>query len=125
MKFTIDNRSGVPLYRQIIEQVKFAIARGNLVPGDQLSTVRQLAVDLSVNPNTVVRAYRQLEIEGVLDTHQGSGTFVGTREPEIDRLERQRMLDQILTELLARASTYGLSLEEVLEGLRLRKEESS
>ena len=125
MRFTIDNRSGVPLYRQIIEQVKFAIARGNLGPGDQLPTVRQLAVDLSVNPNTVIRAYRQLEIEGVLDTHQGSGTFVGTREPEIDRLERQRMLDQILTELLARASTYGLSLEEVLEGLRLRKEESS
>ena len=125
MRFTIDNRSGVPLYRQIIEQVKFAIARGNLGPGDQLPTVRQLAVDLSVNPNTVIRAYRQLEIEGVLDTHQGSGTFVGTREPEIDRIERQRMLDQILTELLARASTYGLSLEEVLEGLRLRKEESS
>ena len=125
MEFAIDARSGVPLYRQIIEQVKFTIARGRLGPGDQLPTLRQLAVDLSINPNTVIRAYRELEIEGVLETHQGSGTFVSTRRPDIDRLERQRMLDQILTDLLARASTYGLSLEDVLEGLRQRKEESS
>ena len=125
MKFAIDVRSGVPLYRQVIEQVKFAIARSNLRPGDQLPTVRQLAVELSINPNTVIRAYRQLDIEGVLETHQGSGTFVSTRKPEIDQLERQRMLDQILTDFLARASTYGLTLENVLAGLRQRKEESS
>lgn len=125
MKFAIDARSGVPLYRQIIEQVKFGIARGKLGPGDQLPTVRQLAVDLSINPNTVIRAYRELEIEGVLETHQGSGTFVSTRKPDIDRLEKQRMLDQILTDLLARASSYGLTLEDVLDGLRQRKEHSS
>ena len=125
MKFAIDPRSGVPLYRQLIEQVKFSIARGGLRPGDRLPTVRQLAVELSINPNTVVRAYRELEIEGVLETHQGSGTFVGTKKPEIDRLEKQRMLNQILTNLLARASTYGLTLEDVLEGLRQRKEEPS
>jgi len=123
--FRIDAKSGVPFYRQIIEQVKFGIARGNLQPGDQLPTVRQLAVDLSINPNTVVRAYRELEIEGVIDTHQGSGTFVGNRKPQVDELERQRMLDQILTELLARASSYGFTLDEVLEGLRQRKESGS
>jgi GntR family transcriptional regulator len=121
----IDAKSGVPFYRQIIEQVKFAIARGDLESGDRLPTVRQLAVDLSINPNTVIRAYRELEIEGVLETQQGSGTFVGQREPQVDELERQRMLDQILTELLARASGYGFSLDEVLEGLRHRKEVSS
>jgi GntR family transcriptional regulator len=121
---SIDAKSGVPFYRQIIEQVKFAIARGDLVPGDRLPTVRQLAVDLSVNPNTVIRAYRELEIEGVLDTQQGSGTFVSDRRPEVDRLERQRMLDQILTEMLARASAYGFMLDDVLEGLRQRKEET-
>ena len=124
MKFAIDGRSGVPLYRQIIEQVKFAIARGRLGPGAQLPTVRQLAVDLSINPNTVIRAYRELEIEGVLDTHQGSGTFVGMRKPEIDALEKQRMLDQILTDLLARAFDYGLTFDDVVEGLRQRKETS-
>ncbi|MFH1845197.1 MAG: GntR family transcriptional regulator [bacterium] len=122
MEISIDHKSGVPFYRQIIEQIKFSIARGDLVPGDRLPTVRQLAVDLSINPNTVVRAYRELEIEGVIDTQQGSGTFVSQQEPEVDQLERQRMLDQILTELLARASSYGLSLEEVLEGLRQCKE---
>jgi GntR family transcriptional regulator len=123
--FRIDTKSGVPFYRQIIEQVKFGIARGDLQPGDQLPTVRQLAVDLSINPNTVIRGYRELEIEGVIDTHQGSGTFVGKRKPRMDELERQRMLDQILTELLARASGYGFTLNEVLEGLRQRKESGS
>ncbi|MGB6363704.1 MAG: GntR family transcriptional regulator, partial [Thermoanaerobaculia bacterium] len=68
MTFQLDTKSGVPIYRQIIEQVKYAIARGELEPGDRLPTVRQLAVDLSVNPNTVVRSYRELEIAGVLDT---------------------------------------------------------
>ena len=123
MTFKIDTQSGVPYYRQIIEQVKYGISRGKLQPGDRLPTVLQLAVDLSVNPNTIIRAYREMEIEDVLETHQGSGTFVGSRKLEIDELERQRMLDQILTELLARATSYGFSLEEVLEGLRQRKEE--
>ena len=125
MKPVIDNQSGVPFYRQIIEQLKFAISRGELAPGDRLPTVRQLAVDLSINPNTVVRAYRQLEIEGVLETQQGSGTFVGSQVPEIDQLERQRMLDQILTDMIARASSYGFTPTDLLDGLRQLKEESS
>ena len=113
MDLRIDFKSGVPFYRQIIEQVKFAIARGDLQTGDQLPTVRQLAVDLSINPNTVIRAYRELEIGGMLETHQGSGTFVGPEKPRIDDIERQRMLDQILTDLLARATGYGFSLHDV------------
>jgi GntR family transcriptional regulator len=123
LELAIDLKSGVPFYRQIIEQVKFAIARGDLGPGDRLPTVRQLAVDLSINPNTVIRAYREMEIEGVLDSQQGSGTYVSGEPPEIDELERARMLDQIVTELMARASGYGFTLEDVLEGLRGRKEE--
>jgi GntR family transcriptional regulator len=120
----IDPKSGVPFYRQIIEQVKFGIARGTLESGDRLPTVRQLAVDLSINPNTVIRAYRELEIEKVINTQQGSGTFVSDRRPDVDRLELQRMLDQILTEMLARASAYGFTVDDVLEGLRQRKEET-
>ena len=125
MNISIDTRSGVPFYRQIIEQVKFAVARGDLTPGDRLPTVRQLAVDLSINPNTVIRGYRELEIAGVLDTQQGSGTFVANHRPDVDRIERQRMLDQILTDMLARASDYGFTLDEVLQGLRQRKEETT
>jgi GntR family transcriptional regulator len=122
-RFRIDTKSGVPFYRQIIEQVKFAIARGDLAPGDQLPTVRQLAVELEINPNTVIRAYRELEIEKVVETQQGSGTYIGHKRPEIDVLEKKRMLDQILTDLLARASSYGFTLDEVLTALRQRKEE--
>jgi GntR family transcriptional regulator len=124
LEFRIDPKSGVPFYRQFIEQVKFAMARGDLQPGTQLPTVRQLAVDLSINPNTVIRAYREMEIEGLLETHQGSGTFVGDRKPDIVAIERQRMLDQIITEMLARASSYGLSFEDILTGLQQRKERS-
>jgi GntR family transcriptional regulator len=122
MEITLDLKSGVPFYRQIIELIKFGIANGELGPGEKLPTVRQLAVNLSINPNTVIRAYRELELAGVITTQQGSGTFVGNEKPEIDRLEKQRMLDQILTEMMARASDYGLTLDEVLEGLRQRKE---
>jgi len=123
LEISIDPKSGVPLYRQIIESVKFAIARGALTPGDKLPTVRRLAVELEVNPNTVIRAYREMEIEGLLDPQQGSGTFVTDDRPQIDALERRRMLDQILTELLARASGFGFTLDEVLDGLRKLKEE--
>jgi len=124
VQIAIDTKSGVPFYRQIIEQVKFAIAQGDLQTGDRLPTIRQLSVDLSINPNTVIRAYRELEIERMLDTQQGSGTFVSKCRPDVDRLERQRMLDQILTDMLARASSYGFTLDEVLKGLRQRKEET-
>jgi GntR family transcriptional regulator len=125
MEFRIDYTSGIPIYRQIIEQVRYGVARGELVTGERLPTVRQLAVDLSINPNTVARAYRELEFEGVLDTQQGSGTFVGRRVPEIDPIERQRRLDRILAELLTQAATYGFTLEELQTALRIRQEASS
>ena len=123
MRFTIDPRSGVPYYRQIIDQVQFAIADGRLGCGDQLPTVRQLAVELKINPNTVGRAYHELEIKGVVSTQMGTGTFVGDEKAEISELERKRMLDQICTELLSRASAYGFTLDEVINALAERAEE--
>ncbi len=121
--FTIDPRSGVPYYRQIIDQIQFAIASGTLATGHQLPTVRQLAVDLKINPNTVARAYQELEIKGVLNTQMGTGTFVADTKIEISALERRRMLDQICTELLSRAAAYGLTLQEVIAALHERAEE--
>ena len=125
MQFVIDAHSGVPFYRQIIDQVQFAIANNTLSPGDRLPTVRQLAVDLKVNPNTVARAYQELEIKGVVNTQMGTGTFVGNEKIEISEIERRRMLDQICTELLSRASAYGLAMSEVIEALRERAEDSA
>ena len=102
-RFRLNLRSGVPAYRQIIDQVLGGIAAGSLKAGDQLPTVRQLAVDLSVNPNTVVRAYRELEIRGVLDSQQGTGTFIAARKTKPSDAERTRRLNQMLGELMARA----------------------
>jgi GntR family transcriptional regulator len=117
---SLDLSSGVPFYRQIIDQVKSAIATGELAPGDRLPTVRQLAVDLSVNPNTVSRAYTELELTGLVETQMGSGTFVGQREVHRDDLERRRMLDQMCQEFLSRVSTHGFTLDDVLDNLSQR-----
>src|SRR6516162_2025835 len=116
--FLLDPHSGVPIYRQIIDRVTGNIAAGVLKAGDQLPTVRQLAVDLSVNPNTVVRAYRELEIRGVLETQQGTGTFISKQQVKRDEAERQRQLSQIAGEFLARAGSAGFTLQELLETLR-------
>src|ERR1700739_3800374 len=89
-RFHLDLHSGVPVYRQIIDQVRGAIASAALTPGDQLPTVRQLAVDLAINPNTVVRAYRELELGGLLETHQGTGTFISDQKIPRAGDERQR-----------------------------------
>ena len=82
LQIQLDVKSGVPFYRQIIDQVKAAIATGTIASGDRLPTVRQLAVDLSINPNTVSRAYTELELTGLVETQMGSGTFVGNRHVE-------------------------------------------
>ncbi|MDX2150296.1 MAG: GntR family transcriptional regulator [Bryobacteraceae bacterium] len=113
----LDLASGVPAYRQVIDQILMAISTGALAAGDQLPTVRQLAVDLSINPNTVVRAYRELEIRGILTTQQGIGTFVSrTQVPAGDAL-RQKRLSQLVGDFVARAGREGFSLNELIERL--------
>jgi GntR family transcriptional regulator len=121
IKIQLDLKSGVPFYRQIIDQVKSAIATGLVGSGDRLPTVRQLAVDLSVNPNTVSRAYTELELTGLVETQMGSGTFVGQKKVEQDEVERRRILDQMCQELLSRASSHGFGLDDILDNLRQRK----
>ena len=124
MKFYIDPASGVPFYRQIIDQIKYAIARDDLKPGDQLPTVRQLAVDLAINPNTVSKSYSQLEILGILQTQQGSGTFISPQKVEVSELERQEKIDTLCREFISSATSYGFTLSELVEALRDRKENS-
>ena len=117
-EFRLDLQSGVPVYRQIIDQVMGGIAAGTLAGGRQLPTVRQVAVDLSINPNTVVRAYRELEIRGVLETQQGTGTFIRHQKVKRDEVERERRLDQLVGEFVARAGAAGLTIDDLLERLR-------
>ena len=119
-RFRLDNASGVPVYRQLIDQVQAGIATGTLSVGYQIPTVRQVAVDLAINPNTVMRAYRELEIRGVLDTQQGTGTFIAPQPAQIDDNDRARRLDQLLDEFVARAGAGGFTLAEVVEALKER-----
>jgi GntR family transcriptional regulator len=119
-EFRLDSQSGVPVYRQIIDQVLGGIAGGNLTAGYQLPTVRQVAVDLSINPNTVVRAYRELEIRGVLETQQGTGTFISQQKVKHDEVERRRQLTQLVSEFVSRAGAAGFTIEELQEQLHER-----
>jgi GntR family transcriptional regulator len=123
-EFRLDAHSGVPVYRQLIDQVTGGIAAGSLEAGDQLPTVRQVAVDLSINPNTVVRAYRELEIRGVLETQQGTGTFISRQKMRRDEVERQRQLSQLVTDFVARAGSAGFTVEELVDQLQDRLNET-
>ena len=117
LAFRLELHSGVPVYRQIIDQVRGGMASGSLVAGDQLPTVRQLAVDLAINPNTVARAYRELELGGLLETHQGTGTFISAQKIKRGNAERERQLTQIVEECVARAGAAGFTVEDLMEQL--------
>jgi GntR family transcriptional regulator len=122
VEFKLDLKSGVPFHRQIVDQIRYGIASDRLMPGEQLPTVRELAVNLQVNPNTVRKAYSELEILGILDTQQGTGTFVSDQQVEISADEKQRMLQQICDELVARGHQYGFTLKEIVTNMERRLE---
>lgn len=122
IEFKLDLKSGVPFHRQIVDQIRYGIASDRLMPGEQLPTVRELAVHLSVNPNTVRKAYSELEILSILDTQQGTGTFVSDRQVEIGEAEKERMLSQICDELVARGNQYGFTLKEIVTQMQRRLE---
>jgi GntR family transcriptional regulator len=113
LKFSLYATNGVPFYKQIILQVEMAIADGRLDTGDQLPTVRSLAVDLQVNPNTVGRAYSELEIRGIVTTQQGTGTFISDHKVKIADVERERILAEITRSFVSHAASYGFNLEEI------------
>ena len=117
-RIQLDLHSGMPVYRQVIDQVRGGIASGLLEPGDQLPTVRQLAVDLAINPNTVVRAYRELELGGLLETHQGTGTFISAQKMKRADAERERQLAQIVGDCVSRAGAAGFTIDDLIEELR-------
>jgi GntR family transcriptional regulator len=122
VEFKLDLKSGVPFHRQIVDQIRYGIASDRLMPGEQLPTVRALAVHLQVNPNTVRKAYSELEILGILDTQQGTGTFVSDQQVEIGEDEKKRMLRQICDELVARGNQYGFTVREIITHMQRRLE---
>ena len=118
MQLHITTNDGVPIYLQIVNQIKYLVASGRLSAGDELPPIRALAEQIVVNPNTVARAYRELELGGMLETHQGTGTFVAKKKPEKNNAERERQLTQMAGEFAARAGAAGFTVEDLLERLR-------
>jgi GntR family transcriptional regulator len=123
LSIVLDPTGGVPFYRQIILQIEMAIADGRLAVGSQLPTVRGLAVDLEINPNTVARAYNELEIRGIVTTQQGTGTFISDKKVELSDVEREQVLVRLVQTFLGSASSYGFTVPEIVSYLQtLHKE---
>jgi GntR family transcriptional regulator len=122
--FHIDAKHPTPLYHQLERSIKFAIATGKLRIGDQLPTVRQLAVELRINANTVAKVYAELERSGVLETRRGVGTFVQERPAEsaFSRRDRDRNLRELADHFIAETHTRGFSIDEVIEHLQSRRD---
>lgn len=121
IKFILDPKAGVPFYRQIIDQIRFGIASGNLAIGEQLPTVRALAVELKVNLNTVAKAYKELEIQNILETQQGTGTFISGVEMKIGESERKEKLNSIVREVTTITLSYGFTIDELINELKNQK----
>ena len=115
--FRVQPGSGEPIYQQLVRQVKHSVATGVLPAGEQLPTVRELASELVVNPNTVARAYRELERDGVLQSVRGRGTFVRSGPPMLGRAERRRRLRPVLEQAIAEARTLGFGDAELVSEL--------
>ena len=127
--FSVDPSRGEPLFQQLVDAVKKAVATGALAPGDRLPSVRELAADLLINPNTIAKAFRELESEGVTVGRAGTGTFVAERPPALSKDERRRRLLEALEGALAAAAVTGVGraearriFEEALERLRFAEE---
>jgi GntR family transcriptional regulator len=121
IKFILDPKAGTPFYRQIVDQIKFGIASGKLAVGEQLPTVRSLAVELKVNLNTVAKAYKELEIQSILETYQGTGTFINKSEINLSDKERNSKLQDICREFMTIAFNYGFTIDDMIHELQNQK----
>jgi GntR family transcriptional regulator len=119
---TINLADGVPIYRQIVNQVKYLVASGLIQPGEELPPIRTLALQLKVTPNTIVKAYGELEISGVIHKRRGSGTFVSEGRPQqVTLRERRRVVEQRIDVLLAEAHQLNFTEDDILRMVRERR----
>ena len=121
MDITINLADGVPIYRQIFNQVKYLVASRLLRPGEELPPIRTLALQLKVTPNTIVKAYHELEVAGVIQKRHGSGTFVSDERPQLAVRERRRVIEQRIDSLLAEAHQLNFSTDDIVRMVRERK----
>jgi GntR family transcriptional regulator len=112
INFTLDFANGVPIYRQIIQQIEYAVLARRLKPGDKLPTIRSLAVDLKINPNTIVKAYNELEIRGILATQVGSGTYISDKRPEAEDDSLNRKIREVVSRFVQDMRDLGVEIKE-------------
>jgi len=122
MDIHISPHDDVPIYAQIVNQVKYLVASGRLAPGEELPAIRVLAQQLTVNPNTVARAYQKLEEAGIVEKRRTAGTYVSAAGSPLARRERRKILIERIDALLAEARQLGIPTDEVVELLRQRDE---
>ena len=115
INFTLDPVNGAPIYRQIIQQIEYAILSGRMRPGDRLPTIRSLAVELKTNPNTIARAYGELEIRGILATHVGSGTYISDKKPVMEDDSLNRKIQKVLGRFVQEMRDLGVEKRELVK----------
>ncbi len=113
MFLKVDHSSGVPIYRQIMEQIKYSIARGALQAGDQLPAIRQLSLELQVNPNTVVKAYSELEHGQVIETRRGMGTFISDKKIAISKDGKMEIISKLVERLVVEAVQLEVDEDDI------------
>jgi GntR family transcriptional regulator len=118
LHFQINSHSGVPVYRQMMDQVKYYVASGALKPGDQLPSIRELAQKLAINPTTVVRVYNDLEHEGIIEMRHGKGAFVADAGRRMTAAERKQTLRRLARQLAVEAVQMGVPASQVLQAVR-------
>jgi len=121
MDITINPTDGVPIYRQIANQIRYMVASGLVEPGEEIPSVRGLALRLKVTPNTVVKAYHELESAGVLEKRPGAGTYVKAGPMPLAKQERDRIIEHRIDGLLAEGHQLGFTVDELLDALRRRQ----
>jgi len=115
INFTLDPVNGTPIYRQIIQQIEYAILSGRMKPGDRLPTIRSLAVELKTNPNTIARAYSELEIRGILATQVGSGTYISDKKPVMEDDSLNRKIREVLARFVQEMRDLGVEKRELVK----------
>ncbi|MCL2093333.1 MAG: GntR family transcriptional regulator [Treponema sp.] len=121
--FFLDQGDGTPIYRQIIRQIEYAIVSGRLKKGDKLPTIRSLAVELKANPNTIAKAYGELEIRGILETQVGSGTYISDQMPNLEDEGPDRMIRELAGRFIRDMKDLGVDKKELVRVINAHKED--
>jgi len=125
ISFSLNQENGAPIYRQIIQQIEYAVLSGRMQPGDRLPTIRSLAVELKTNPNTIAKAYGELEIRGVVETQVGSGTYISDKKPVLEDDSLNRKIREVIGRFVQDMRGLGVEKRELVKAVDFYVKEES